>query len=264
MKLFGGRIWPWIAVWGVLTIAACVITIKLPEERPGYMYYLVSFVAMVFIILAVYAAIYSHKHREERFVDTYNRVFNQYWVYYVLFTLAVTLISIIWTSIFSNIYDCHGVYFKSEIIDVTIVAPLKEEVMYRLLPFLLAVIPLTIVTSKSWRVVLCCFFAMLIFCVQMQFGFMHLDILNMSGNDNIETHLWIQGASGVIFAFTFGMVLYYTYCLILTRQEVPNRFVAVLLSIPAAYLAACCVHAISNLYIIVSNLCFLQSLFNCI
>ena len=254
MKLFGGRIWPWMVVWGVLAVAACIITIRLPERRPGYLYHLLSFVAVLFFILAAYATIYSHIHREERFVDTYNRVFNQYWVYYILLILTVTLINIIWTSIFSNIYDCDGVYFKSDIIDDTIVAPLKEEVMYRLLPFMMAVIPLTIVTSKSWRVVLCCFFAVLIFCVQMQFGFMHLDILNLSGEDNIEKHLWIQGAAGVMFAFTFGMVLYYTYCLILTRQEVPNRFMAVLLSIPAAYFASCCVHAISNLYIVVSNL----------
>ncbi|MBP5548503.1 MAG: hypothetical protein J6X58_06415 [Bacteroidales bacterium] len=254
IQLFGGKIWPWMAVGGVLAVAACITTITIPERWPGYMYYLVFFVALVFAVLAGYAAVYSHKHTEERFVDTFKRVFNRYWVYYILFVIFVTLADLVWASVFCNIYDCHGVYFLSEIVELTVVGPLEEEAMYRLLPFMTAVIPLTIVTSKRWRIVLGCLFAVMIFCVQMQFGFMHLDILNMSGRDNITMHLWIQGAAGVMFALAFGMVLYYTYRLIRARQEVPNKFKAVLLSIPAAYLASSCVHGLSNLYTVLSNL----------
>ena len=254
MKLFGGKIWPWLAAWGVLAITAFVTTKIYPEPHPGYMCYLIAPVVLLFAGLAVYAAVCSRKNTEERFADVFHRVFHRYWVYYLLFVLASCVINIVWTSIVGSILGFGGVNFLSDIIPVTVVGPFKEEAMYRLLPFMVAIIPLAVVKDRRWRIVLYCLAAVLIFCVQMQFGFLHLDILNMSGNDRISIHLWVQGGCGVLFAATFGAVLYYTYRYIMARQKAPNKHRAVLLSIPAAFLASYIVHGIGNLYLVFSQL----------
>ena len=111
------------------------------------------------------------------------------------------------------------------------------------------------VTSKRWRTVLCCFFGLMIFCVQMQFGYAHVSIFGaMDGTESIGVHLLIQGVAGVLFSITYGVVLYRTYKVFLARQETPNKCFAVLLATPIAYLCSSCVHGINNAYIIMSDL----------
>ncbi len=165
----------------------------------------------------------------------------------------MVVVSGVYGSIICQLKDYYAVFFKSalwrDIMSKVFMAPIKEEAIYRLLPFLIAVIPMALVKSKRWRIVLGCFFGLMILCVQMQFGFVHvgwLEVTNHATNmqevyDIIRLHLLLQGVAGIRYAFTFGMVLYQVAKENTLRQQHPNKFKAILPAIPLAYLASCMV-----------------------
>ena len=269
------KIWPWLLVAGGVMIVAAVLfyylAMNIKEPYPLYWnrwYHCAAIntwglfaVASLLSGIAIYSFVCSLKHPDLRFIEVFDRIFRSYWVYYILFMLLMVVVSSVYNRIYCQLKDYHGVYFKDflwdDIMSGVIMAPIKEEAMYRLLPFLVAVIPMAVVKSKRWRIVLGCIFGLMIFCVQMQFGYIHVGFFEVHDakdiqevHDMIRIHLFIQGVLGIVCAFTFGMVLYQVVKEIMLRQQHPNKFKAVLPAIPLAYLASCLVQGLYNLQIV--------------
>lgn len=268
--------WPWLVVAGVLAVAATVFYLLAMNQEDmfslmnewyrSFEIIVLAFIATgaILIGITVYSFIVSLTHSDLRFKAAFSRTFHGYWVYYILFVILMVVISSLWGNICCQVNDRHGVFFDGsrwdDIKSGVFRAPLKEEAMFRLIPFMVAIIPTAMVKSKRWRIVLACFFGIMLFCVQMQFGYVHLndwetmDAANRQElNALIRLHLVLQGGVGVLYAITFGVVLYYTAREIILRQEQPNKFRAIVLALPLAYLASCSAHALYNLHSIISR-----------
>lgn len=251
---------------GVLAIMAVVFHFlaKIQEQQYRNSWYysesiiLTAFVlvALLLLIIAGYALIHSKTHAEIRFKDAFRKAFHSYWVYFLLFVLLMTVITRIWGDLCIARFG-DSVSFKSgrwdDIKGSVFRAPVVEEAKYRVLPFLIAVIPLANLMSKRWKIVLGCFFALMFIGVQLQFGYSHISPLSALLGDTVEPHIYNQGVCGILFAVTFGVVLYVAYKEMMLKQQTPNKFKAILLSLPLAYLASCMVHGASNLYWILSR-----------
>jgi hypothetical protein len=277
------RTWLWIAVAVVLAIAAFVFHI-LSNLRKNIIYreesivfdnewyvcqqiILLAFAAVTLLLLAIacYSRLHIRKHPECLFKDVFSHTFHHYWVYYILFILLMTVISVVWTSMCCQAMDDHLFFFRIELKErlknSVLISPPKEEAMWRLLPFLVAIIPMARVKAKRWRVALGCFFGLMILCVQMQFGYAHLSVEQVHFVDStqrflflLKFHLFTQGGAGIIFSVTFGVVLFVASKTFLRRQVCPDVFKALLYAIPFAYLASTSVHLLNNLYILLSHI----------
>ena len=177
----------------------------------------------------------------------------------------MTVISVVWACMCCQAMDNHPLYLKTELKNYlknkVLIAPPKEEAMWRLLPFLIAIIPMARVKAKRWRVALGCFFGLMILCVQMQFGYAHLKVEQVHFADSsqrflslMKFHIFAQGGEGVFYAVTFGVVLFVASKAFLRRQVCPNAFKALLCAIPFAYLASTSVHLLYNLNELLSRL----------
>ena len=277
------RTWFWVAVAVVLAIAAFVFHV-LSNLRKNIIYregsivsdnewqichriILLALAAATLLLLAIagYSLLHLRKHPECRFKDVFSQRFHRYWVYYILFILLMTVISVVWGCMCCQALDNHPSYFRIELKDylkyTVLMAPPKEEVMWRLLPVLIAIIPMARVKAKRWRVALGCFFGLMILCVQMQFGYAHLQVEQVHFVDSTQRflslmkfHILTQGGAGIIFSVTFGVVLFVASKAFLRRQECPNAFKALLCAIPFAYLASTSVHLLYNLNELLSRL----------
>ena len=265
--------WPWLVVAGMMVVAAVVFYILAMNQEDPYplrfneLYHCADIIKWTLLVVALlllgitfYSLVYSRIHSDVRFKEVFGRSFNNYWIYYVLFVLLMIVVSCVWGYVCCHVMDYHEVFFKSSLWDdiksAVFVAPLKEEAMYRLLPFLVAIIPMATVKSKRWRIVLGCFFGLILLCVQMQFGYIHVSIFEVSDYgfmQSLKKHLIIQGVEGMLYALFFGIVLYMAIREIMLRQQRPNIFKAVLFALPLAYLASCLVHGIYNLHSILSS-----------
>lgn len=273
--------WFWVAVAVVLSIAAFVFHL-LSIHRENIIcsegcfesdnewaicrqIILFAFAAATLLLLTIagYSQFHIRKHPEYRFKDVFSQTFHHYWVYYILFILLMTVVSVVWACMCSQALDNHPVYLQVELrdaLEVIISAPLKEEAMYRLLPFLIAIIPMARVKAKRWRIALGCFFGLMILCVQMQFGYAHLEDWLVCSVDStqsfldlLKVHVLMQGGVGVFCAITFGVVLFVASKTLLQRQVTPNTFKALLYAIPFAYLSSTSVHLLYNLCDILSR-----------
>ena len=264
---FERRTWFWLVVAGVLAVAAAVFHVlavkqgyPLHHNQWHHSEFIIelAFVA-VFVLLsgiALYALIHSRKHGDLRFKDVFGRTFHSGWVYYILFVLFMIVVANVWCNMCNQVFGDSFSFKGSRWDDIkssVLWAPVREETQYRVLPFVIAVIPLTMLKSKLWRTALGCVFALLIFSVQMQFGYAHISPLSALMGDTVKPHLYIQGGAGVVYAITFGMVFYYAAKEIFRRQRLPNKCKAVLCALPMAFLASCLVHASYNLYWILSR-----------
>ena len=106
-----------------------------------------------------------------------------------------------------------------------------------------------------------CFFGLMILCVQMQFGYAHLESWLLISVDStqkflslLKFHLFAQGGTGILYSITFGVVLFVANKTFQQRQVCPNVFKALLYAIPFAYLASTSVHLLNNLYDILSRM----------
>lgn len=272
----------WIAVAVVLAIAAFVFHLLSNQREKiicaewsteyGNEWFicqqiiLLAFAAVALLLLAIacYSWLHIRKHPECRFKDVFSQAFHHYWVYYILFILMMTVIYDIWACMCCQATDNHPIVFRvmlREELEGSMIAPPIEEAMFRLLPFLVAIIPMARVRAKCWRVVLGCFFGLMILCVQMQFGYVHLAEWQLITIDSkqeflelLKWHLLVQGVLGVFCAVTFGVVLYVASKAFMQRLVRPNAFKALLCAIPFAYLASTSVHFLFNLYDIFSRL----------
>lgn len=265
---------PWLVVAGVLAVAAGVF--HLLAMKQGYPLHhnqwhhsesiiIIAFIAVIILLsgIAVFALIRSKKSNSLRFMDVFVQTFQSGWFYYILFILLMIVVSNIWCNMCNQVFG-DSFSFKSsrwdDIIKSVLWAPVREEAQYRVLPYMIAAIPLAMLQTKRWRIALGCFFALMILCVQLQFGYAHLSVFNAidaaSVQDfyiEVKKHIWLQGVSGVIYAITFGVVLYIAAKEFHLKQQHPNKFKAVLLGLPLAYLASRAVHASYNLFWIISR-----------
>lgn len=268
--------WPWLVVAGIMAVAAVAFYLLAMNRRDLFSwmnewYHSFEIIVLAFIAtgaillcITIYSFIASLTHSDLRFKDAFGRTFHSYWAYYILFVILMVVITTVWANIYSQVNDYHGGFFRGsrwdDIKSGVFRAPLKEEAMFRLIPFLVAIIPTAMVKSKRWRIVLACFFGIMLFCVQMQFGYIHLGIYETMDAANrqeldalIRLHLFLQGGPGVLFACAFGLVLYYAAREIILRQKKPNKFKAIVFALPLAYLASCLTHAGYNLFSIISS-----------
>lgn len=258
------KAWIWLLLAGVLAIAAVVFHyIGIKQE---YLYsiihveHLVRWVFVIVFLLLSGISCYSLRQSKRvdglHFKDVFCHTFHSGWVYFILFVLLMVVLTNTWVNVCINWFDRKGIFFRmnrwDDIKQAVFWAPIWEEMGFRVLPYLIAVIPLMMIKSKSWRIVLGSFFILMILYVQMQFGFAHVSPFLEIDDDTVKLHIFNQGGTGVLFAITFGVVLYFFGRLFMQRQQTPNRFKAVLNAFPLAYLASCLLHGATNFFAIMT------------
>ena len=182
-------------------------------------------------------------------------------VCYFLFMLLIIVGISFWNS-FCNQYFCNGAhcYFRenrwNDIRECVLKGPWWEEAVFRLLPFLVASLALAYTKQRGWKVILCFFFGLLILGIQAYFGYLHYNPVFAEVNPDsysVVQPLIVQGGTGLLFAVTYGVVLFFAYRVLISRQKVPNRGRALLFAHVLAYLSSTFVHMSSNLIMILTE-----------
>lgn len=257
------KCWPWLAMAGILAVVVVVfhlLALRVEEHSSFTNEWLRcrNAIGLAFILVAlllfgisIYSWVFSKTHEDVRFKTVFAKVMHSDWMHFVLFEVLMVVVVIVWGGIWNQVFDVHSFFFKSnrwnDIKSSVFRAPIVEEAKYRLLPFLIAVLPLVKVKSRRWKTILGCFFGLMLFCVQMLFGVAHIDPVSYLMGDTLQPHLLLQGGAGVLFAVTFGVVLFHASRMLQRRLSAPNMFKPILMAFPLAYLASCLVHATSNL-----------------
>ena len=259
---------------GVLAVAAVVF--HLLAMKQGYplqhnqwhhseSIIIIVFIAVIIILsgIAVFALKRSKRNNGLRFKGVFVQTVQSGWFYYILFILLMIVVSNIWCNMCNQVFGDSFSFESNRWDDIkssVLWAPVREEAQYRVLPYVIAAIPLAMLQTKRWRIALGCFFALMILCVQLQFGYAHLSVFNAMDAASVQDfyievkkHIWLQGVTGVFYAITFGVVLYMAAIEFHRKQQHPNKFKAVLHALPLAYWASCAVHASNNLFWIISR-----------
>ena len=254
------RIWPWL--FAPLLLAVMLVTefyfwtgSPLVHWR-GHVFVAVSLGVEVFLlaVIAICAWVQSKTHPEVHFMDVFHRHFHGYGVYFVLLVLLMTIISVVWLTLWNNIYWNGACTFFLEsrwedIKKAVIVSPVFEEAKYRVLPFIVVSIPMVLIRSRKWKWIIGIISALMIVCVQLQFGYRHY-LAGFEEPEELVHHLVLQGTTGLLFAIAYGLVLVLSYKTIRNNQKRPSVLTALFASHLLAFIAADLVHAFSNLTLI--------------
>lgn len=249
------RFWPWYAVACVVLYANYICNRYAYSTWNVLLCMFVLFLAILLLTL-VFRTIYLRNRVGGGLGDTFGRVFQSKAVYCVFSVIVVWAISCVWQSItIHHFYGLSSGFYEedrwSDVWEISIKGPLWEEVLYRMLPFLFASFVLAFVKQMKWRIPLSIALGVMIFCVQMQFGYRHFNVLyaEISG-DTLLPHLYIQGGSGVFFALSYGIVLHKSYKLLMVKNVGRNRFLMLLQAHLLSFLASYLTHFGYNLFMI--------------
>ena len=257
------RYWPWIIGVGIILLASYVCSMNcLSREKMVLLNIETTAIVLLLAVIFIYAVVVAASS-ERRFLNTLGKVSSSYWTYCVLFILVMIAINSTWLKILSHNFftDYEGgeVFFRSnrwnDYREIVFKAPVMEEPLFRVLPFMVASTVLLFVRNRVWRIILGVVMCVAIVCVQLQFGYAHYvgdDYADIFA-DVPEPHIYLQGGGGIIYATTYGVVLYYVYR-ILRKKKPGRKKIFVLLSAHLfAYVASVSVHAGYNLFCIHSG-----------
>ena len=253
------RTWFWIvgAIIIIATALVCVLTTDRYPNKWMQLYIVISILAFWLVSIAGYA-LYLSSQSEEKFINLFCKTFHSNWSYFIIFVLIMFSINCLWSILHIHIYnynkpDLLYITFKQErwtdIKQTVLFAPFWEELPFRVLPFLITSVLLFIVKKRNWRIVLIIVLGLMIFGIQMYFGAKHFnpDYAEITG-DSLMEHIMLQGGGGVIFATTYGVVLYNAYQILTQRCKKRNWIVTLLYANLFGYLASFSVHSLYNLY----------------
>lgn len=247
------RLWPWIVLSAIL-VGAFYFESYLDST---ILYYYVGVGIILLVVIVCWAWIRSGNHMEERFKDSFHKCFNSYLACFVLTVLLATLVSYLGGMVWNIVLlDGARTFFLSsrwdDIISGVIIAPLEEEIIYRLLPFIVASIPVLFVKTKIWRLVIAVISLLMITCVQLQFGYAHYSPI-FEEPEWIVNHIIFQGSMGVVDAITYGLILFLSYNTITGNQRQTVLVKPLAISHVLAYLASSLTHGFTNLSIIINQ-----------
>lgn len=254
---------PWIVGIGFILLAnyMCDLNAYQPSNI-GVLWDIEMPILILIAFVNLCYAIFASTRLDMSFMRAFGHVSRSYWTYGALFVLVMIALNATWLKIIEhNLFpDFEGQTFFlwnrwDDIKQTVILSPVKEEPLYRVLPFLFASILLLIVWSKGWRIVLAILLAIMIVCVQLQFGFRHYvgDDFAEIFNDSLKLHLFIQGGGGIIYATAYGVVLYKAYWILRKKYPNKNRYLMLLLANLWGGFASCLVHGGYNYFCIIDG-----------
>lgn len=125
---------------------------------------------------------------------------------------------------------------------------LGTETLFHFLPFFVASLTLCFIKQNKWKKTAGILFGLLIFCLQLQFGYLCYEAWQNMFLDyemgTISQHIFLYGGFGVLLAVTYGVVLYFSYKFLMKSPQTMDEFKATLLAHLPAYLASSIVLAI--------------------
>jgi len=251
------KIWPWI-VNGVMMLVATFVYFTFSNsynknsifnEVSLFNWFFVIGVSFSITILlltfnTLLAFVGFKRNSETHFKDVFqNRLHNQ-WNHYVLFILFMVVLASSWGNLcnlllYGGKAHCYVYNWNNILID-----PILDEPLFRLLPFLVASIPLVFIGQKRWMKVLksILFIAFAVAIEYIQIIYWTYGKIDISWPNNIYP---IQG-QGEIYAIVYGLVFYVAFKTI-NKEDEGRKAKAFIYAHSLAFVASILVHALTTL-----------------
>ena len=126
---------------------------------------------------------------------------------------------------------------------------IKEEPIYRSLPFFVATLIVIPLKSKNAKIIVITICVILIVMIQLQFGYKHFDPVYRG--TPIWLHIKLQGVVGILLAITYGLTFYVAMKKLYKKSKYPILTFVICHII--ATITSISVHAINNILIVIAE-----------